>query len=78
MEFGHPEAIKTAVASGVGVACLFRSAVRRELEAGELREIAVEGVHIAAPVWLVHRRNRTLSPVHTELIGEIRSYFAAP
>jgi DNA-binding transcriptional LysR family regulator len=65
MEFGHPEAIKTAVASGVGVACLFRSAVRRELEAGELREIAVEGVHIAAPV-------------HTELIGEIRSYFAAP
>lgn len=78
MEFGHPEAIKTAVASGVGVACLFRSAVRRELEAGELREIAVEGVHIAAPVWLVHRRNRTLSPVHTELISEIRSYFAAP
>jgi DNA-binding transcriptional LysR family regulator len=78
MEFGHPEAIKTAVASGVGVACLFRSAVRRELEAGELREIAVEGVHIAAPVWLVHRRNRTLSPVHTELISEIRSYFATP
>ena len=78
MEFGHPEAIKTAVANAVGVACLFRSAVRRELENGELRELAVQGMHIAAPVWLVHRRNRTLSPVHTELMGQIRAYFAAP
>jgi DNA-binding transcriptional LysR family regulator len=78
MEFGHPEAIKTAVVNGVGVACLFRSAVRRELESGELREIAVQGVRIAAPVWLVHRRNRTLSPVHSELMAEIRSYFAGP
>jgi LysR family transcriptional regulator, low CO2-responsive transcriptional regulator len=78
MEFGHPEAIKTAVANGVGLACLFRSAVRRELQSGELREIAVQGVRIEAPVWLVHRRNRTLSPVHIELMAEIRSYFAAP
>jgi DNA-binding transcriptional LysR family regulator len=76
MEFGHPEGIKTAVANGVGVAPLFRSAVRRELETGELREIAVQGLHIAAPVWLVHRRSRILSPVHQELIVEIRSYFA--
>jgi DNA-binding transcriptional LysR family regulator len=52
--------------------------VRRELEAGELREIAVQGMHIAAPVWLVHRRSRILSPVHTELMTEIRSYFAGP
>ena len=76
MELGHPEAIKTAVLSGVGVAYLFRSAVRRELQAGELREIRIQDVHIAAPVWLVHRRNRTLSPVHQELISEVRSYFA--
>ncbi len=76
MEFGHPEAIKTAVASGVGVACLFRSAVRRELQTGELREVMVDGVHIVAPVWLVHRRNRTLPAVHQQLIAEIRSYFA--
>lgn len=76
MELGHPEAIKTAVISGVGVAYLFRSAVRRELQAGELREIKIHGVHIAAPVWLVHRRNRTLSPAHERLINEVRSYFA--
>jgi LysR family transcriptional regulator, low CO2-responsive transcriptional regulator len=76
MEFGHPEAMKIAVAAGAGVACLFRSAVRRELAAGELREIEVDGVHIASPVWLIHRRNRILSPVHQELIGEIRSCFA--
>lgn len=76
MEFGHPEAIKTAVASGMGVACLFRSAVRRELATGELRELVVAGVQIAGPVWLLRRRNRALSRAHQELIAEIRSYFA--
>jgi DNA-binding transcriptional LysR family regulator len=78
MELGHPEAIKTAVASGVGVACLFRSAVRRELQSGELREIPVTDARIVAPVWLTHRRNRTMSPVHQELIAQIRSYFTGP
>jgi len=77
MEFGHPEAIKTAVASGMGVACLFRSAVRRELASGELRELVLAGVQIAGPVWLLRRRNRVLSPAHQELIAEIRTYFAA-
>jgi DNA-binding transcriptional LysR family regulator len=76
MEFGHPEAMKAAVAHGVGVACLFRSAVRRELAAGDLRELSVEGVRIMGPVWLAHRRTRTLSLLHLELIADIRTYFA--
>jgi len=40
LEFGHTEAIKNGVASGLGVSCLSRVAVRRELEYGLLIEVA--------------------------------------
>lgn len=40
LEFGHTEAIKNGVASGLGVSCLSRIAVQRELEYGLLAEVA--------------------------------------
>lgn len=39
LEFGHTEAIKNGVASGLGVSCLSRIAVHRELEYGLLVEV---------------------------------------
>jgi len=39
LEFGHTEAIKNGVASGLGVSCLSRAAVHRELEHGVLVEV---------------------------------------
>ena len=39
LEFGHTEAIKNGVASGLGVSCLSRVAVNRELEHGLLVEV---------------------------------------
>ena len=39
LEFGHTEAIKNGVASGLGVSCLSRIAVQRELEYGLLVEV---------------------------------------
>lgn len=39
LEFGHTEAIKNGVASGLGVSCLSRLAVHRELEHGWLVEV---------------------------------------
>ena len=39
MELGHTEAIKKAVESGLGVSCLSRMAVQRELEHGWLIEV---------------------------------------
>jgi DNA-binding transcriptional LysR family regulator len=78
MEFGHPEAMKTAVAGGIGVACLFRSAVQREVASGDLRVLNVDGARMTGPVWLVHRRQRSLSAVHRELIDNIRLHFAEP
>ncbi len=40
MELGHTEAIKKAVEAGLGVGCLSRMAVQRELEHGWLVEVA--------------------------------------
>jgi DNA-binding transcriptional LysR family regulator len=39
LEFGHTEAIKNGVAAGLGVSCLSRIAVHRELEYGLLVEV---------------------------------------
>jgi len=39
MELGHTEAIKKAVEAGLGVGCLSRMAVKRELEHGWLTEV---------------------------------------
>ncbi len=40
LELGHTEAIKNAVAAGLGISCLSRVAVHRELQQGWLVEIA--------------------------------------
>jgi LysR family transcriptional regulator, low CO2-responsive transcriptional regulator len=76
IQLGHPEAMKRATAAGLGVAVLFRSAVREELASGELREIAVEGVQLSGPIYLVYRRDKLFSAVHRDLIAEIRDEFA--
>jgi DNA-binding transcriptional LysR family regulator len=39
LELGHTEAIKNGVAAGLGVSCLSRIAVNRELEYGLLVEV---------------------------------------
>lgn len=62
LSLGHPEALKTAVRAGLGVALLFRSTVRAELAAGTLREITVAGADFTEPVVAVARRDRQPPP----------------
>jgi LysR family transcriptional regulator, low CO2-responsive transcriptional regulator len=71
VELSHPEAIKRAVRRRLGVAFLMRAAVERELEAGELRAIAVDGLQLDAPVFLVHRADRAFSHLQSDLIRAI-------
>jgi LysR family transcriptional regulator, low CO2-responsive transcriptional regulator len=72
VELGHPEAMKQMVARGVGVCWLFESAVRPELESGTLKEMRVEGVEIAGPIFLVHRTDKFFSAVHRGLIEQFK------
>ncbi len=78
MELGHPEAMKRVVSAGLGVSWLFRDSVRHEIERGELREIKVSGVELSGPVYLIRRKDRVLSPIHEELVSELRSFMAQP
>jgi DNA-binding transcriptional LysR family regulator len=56
LEFGHTEAIKNGVASGLGVSCLSRIAVDRELEYGRLVEVA-SPLLLGRSLTLLKRRN---------------------
>lgn len=59
---GSNEAVKQAVASGLGIAFLSEMSVRREVARGELAEVAVDGVRISRHFYLVNRAGRELSP----------------
>ncbi len=63
LELGSNEAIKEAVARGVGVAVLSACAVHPELDAGRLRVVDVEGVGCAREMFVVTDRRRVLSRV---------------
>ena len=59
---GSNEAVKHAVASGLGLSFLSEISVRKELGRGDLVEIAVEGLTISRTFYLVQRDGRELSP----------------
>lgn len=72
IELGHPEAMKTATQRGLGACLLFRSAVERELEQGTMREIELREGSLSAPLALVVRKDKRLTPVQHWLIEAIR------
>jgi len=76
LQLGHPEAMKLAAREGLGVTLLFRTAVGGELASGLLREVQVEGVNVVVPISLVHRKGKSFSALHRNVIGEIRAAVA--
>lgn len=71
IELGHPEAMKRAAEAGLGVALLFRSAVRPEVETGRLREITLRDASLSVPIQLVHRRDKLFSAIQRDLMSAI-------
>lgn len=72
MELDGVEPIKRAVEAGTGVGFIPYSAVRREVEAGWLRVIAVEGLDLWVEFFMVYRRSKQFSPILKRLYLEIR------
>ena len=62
LELGSNAAIKDAVKRGLGVAFLSRFTVERELDAKELRAVAVRGLCLTRNFYLVYHRRRPLTP----------------
>jgi DNA-binding transcriptional LysR family regulator len=63
MELGSNEAIKEAVAAGLGIAILSRLAVAREAEAGRLVVVPMPDLVIRRRFYLVRHRDKRLSQV---------------
>ena len=70
--FDNVENIKRAVEIGSGVALLPAPTVRREVEAGLLHAVHLEGVPWHRPLGIVHRRNRTLTNPARKLVELLR------
>lgn len=58
LEMEHTEAIKQAVAAGIGISCLSRHALRDSLEQGRLVEIPTPRFDLKRPFYLVRHRQR--------------------
>lgn len=78
LEFGHAEAIMRAVRSDIGLAFLFRSSIEDELTMGNLRIVKVDGLHIKVPVYLIKRREKSLSPLQKEFYDYLHDAFKGP
>lgn len=67
IELGSAESMKVAVQGGLGVALLWRESVRRELEAGLLREVQITGHTLYDKLYLVRRRGKRLTALQSTL-----------
>jgi DNA-binding transcriptional LysR family regulator len=67
---GHTEAIKKAVESGVGAACLSELTICRETEQGWLKSLAIEGINMHRQLSIIQHRDK----VTTRLMDEFLSF----
>jgi len=63
MEIKSTETIKQAVMAGMGITFLSAHTISRELRAGNLTMLQVQGFPLMLNWYVVHRRNKRLTPV---------------
>ncbi|MDX9895966.1 MAG: LysR substrate-binding domain-containing protein [Desulfofustis sp.] len=67
-ETGHPESVKRAVESGVGIACLSALTICREVENGWLKCLKVEGVDMKRQLHIISRKDRPMNDALVEFL----------
>lgn len=72
---GSNEAVKRAVAGGVGVTFVSPMSIQGELARGELVEVAVEGVRIVRGFFLAQLAGRELSPAAAAFAEVMRELY---
>jgi DNA-binding transcriptional LysR family regulator len=73
-EMGSSEAVKEAVIAGVGISVISVHAIRRELKAGVLAALSIEGCPIERSFHLIYRRQFDLMTHHKIFLDYIRTY----
>jgi len=69
-QMGHTEAIKKAVESGVGAACLSELTICREAEQGWLKSLTIEGIDMNRQLRIIQHQDK----VTTRLMDEFLSF----
>ncbi len=73
MELGSPEAIKGAVEAGIGITIMSQATLKKELEIGSLKAIALDPPLIR-PFSFVHQRQKFRQCAMDELLNFSRNY----
>ena len=72
MTMGSTESVKRSVESGAGVSIVSERAVRNEVKMGLLRALEIEGTELIRDFFIVHRRQKVLSPAAEALLEFLR------
>ncbi|MFB9269329.1 LysR substrate-binding domain-containing protein [Bradyrhizobium erythrophlei] len=78
LEIGSTEAIKQAVAAGVGVAIVSMATIDDQVRLGKLKVIPIRGAHIERTLWQLKSPGRLEVPAAVAFEGIIREKAAAP
>jgi DNA-binding transcriptional LysR family regulator len=73
LEFDNIETIKRAIEIGAGISLLPEPTIAREIEAGTLVQIPIEGQPLVRPLGIIHRRDRKLSETAQQFIHMLLS-----
>jgi len=68
-KMGHTEAIKKAVESGIGAACLSQLTVCREAEQGWLKCLPIEGVDMRRQLRIIQHREKVVTRLMDEFLS---------
>ncbi|HIJ80000.1 MAG: selenium metabolism-associated LysR family transcriptional regulator [Desulfobulbaceae bacterium] len=70
-EMGSTEAVRQSIKSEIGIAILSRQAVAEDITNGTLVAVPIKGINLLRPFYLIHRKNRQLSPLSTTFIRRL-------
>lgn len=71
LELGSNEAVKQAVAQGVGVAVLSQLSVQRDVDTGHLHMLQIDGAALERPMFVVTDRRRALPPIALAFLAHL-------
>lgn len=76
LEFDNIETIKRAIEIGAGISLLPKPTITREIEAGSLAQVPLEGVALERTLGIIHRRDRKLNETARQFIQLLQSQSA--
>lgn len=69
IELGNIEAIKKAVEAGLGVSCISKRCIEREVAEGRIAAVQIEGLRIFRDLHLIYHRDKHLSNLFNSFIS---------